>query len=121
MPPDVESLALVYRYERYSNGETGVARGRFIHRREINIIDLGLLAPDGAQVGVSGSNQTAIQVSETEATPGYRPCRLVPGEWRILLGAYKVAPEGVTVTYELTFTAKHLRRLKGAHHYRPSL
>lgn len=116
MPPGVESLSLTYRYERHRGSETAVARGSFTPREEINIIDLGLIAPDGTQVGASGSDKTGIQVGETYATPGYRPCRLEPGEWRILLGAYKVAPGGVEVTYELTFTAKHLRLLKGDLH-----
>ncbi len=116
MPPDVELLTLTYRYARYDSAESETAQAAFSVRREINIIDLGLIAPDGTQVGASGSNKTTIQVSETRATPGYQPCRLVPGEWRILLGAYKVAPEGVTVTYELAFTAKQRRLLKGDLH-----
>jgi len=116
MPPDVEALSLTYRYERHNGSETGGAAGRFISRQEMNTLDLGLIAPDGTQVGDTGSDKTSIQVSETEATPGYRPCRLVPGEWRIILGAYKVAPEGVAVTYELAFTLKRLRLLKGDLH-----
>ncbi len=116
MPPDVESLALTYHYERHRGSETGVAHGHFTPRQEVNTIDLGLIAPDGTEVGETGSDKTSVQVSETSATPGYRPCRLVPGEWRILLGAYKVAPDGVMVTYELTFTPKRLRLLKGDLH-----
>ena len=116
MPPGVESLSLSYQYERHHGSETGVARGSFTPREEINIIDLGLIAPDGTQVGASGSDKLSIQISETNATPGYRASRLVPGEWRILLGAYKVAEDGVAVTYELTFTHKHLRLLKGDLH-----
>jgi PHP domain len=116
MPPEIESLSLTYRYERHRGSETGAAHGRFTSRQEINIIDLGLIAPDGTEVGESGSDRTSIQVSETSATPGYRPCRLIPGEWRILLGAYKVAPDGVNVTYELTLTPKRLRLLKGDLH-----
>ena len=114
MPPDTESFTLTYRYERHHEDATETAG--FTLRREINIIDLGLIAPNEEQVGVSGSDKTEIQVSETRATPGYRPYPLVPGEWKILLGAYKVAPEGVTVSYEITFTAKRLRWLKGDLH-----
>ena len=114
MPPDTESFTLTYDYERHR--EDVMATAGFVHRREINIIDVGLIAPNGEQVGVSGSDKTEIQISETRATPGYRPYPLVPGEWKILLGAYKVAPEGVTVSYEITFTAKHKRWLKGDLH-----
>ncbi|HOU13246.1 MAG TPA: CehA/McbA family metallohydrolase [Anaerolineae bacterium] len=116
MPPDVESLSLTYHYERYSGSETDVPHGHFTPRQGINIIDLGLIAPDGTEVGETGSDKISIQVSETYATPGYRPCRLIPGEWRILLGAYKVTPDGVTVTYELTFTPNRRRLLKGDLH-----
>jgi hypothetical protein len=112
MPPEVESLSLTYQYERHS----GVEQNGFTPRQEINIIDLGLIAPDGTQVGASGSDKNSFQVSETYATPGYQTCNLVPGEWQILLGAYKVTPQGVTVTYELIFTPKHLRLLKGDLH-----
>jgi hypothetical protein len=114
MPPDTNSLRLSYHYERHRENEAG--EHGFRARQEINIIDLGLVSPDGVQVGASGSDKTSIQVSETYATPGYQPCSLIPGEWRILLGAYKVAPAGVTVTYELTFIPKRLRLYKGDLH-----
>jgi len=116
MPPDTESFSLTYRYERHHESEIHVENGSFISRQEINIIDLGIITPDGAQVGASGSDKTEIQISETCATPGYRPSLLVPGEWQIILGAYKVAPAGVTVLYELTFTPKHLHLFKGDLH-----
>jgi hypothetical protein len=116
MPSQVESFTLVYRYERHHETEVDVDAGKFTAREEINIIDLGLIGPEGTQVGVSGSDKSEIHISETVATPGYHPCPLLPGEWGILVGAYKVAPAGVTVTYELTFTLKHLQLLKGDLH-----
>lgn len=116
MPADVESFSLTYSYERHHESESRTEKGSFTSRQEINIIDLGLLAPDGAQVGVSGSDKTHIEISETAATPGYRPHAPTPGEWQILVGAYKVAPEGVNVRYEISFTPKHLRLLKGDLH-----
>jgi hypothetical protein len=114
MPLNIESFSLTYHYDRHHESETG--KVGFISRQEVNIIDLGLIAPNGLQVGASGSDKTLIQVSATFATPGYRTCNLIPGEWRILLGAYKVAAEGVTVFYELTFTPKRLRLFKGDLH-----
>jgi hypothetical protein len=114
MPPNTESLSLAYFYERHQ--ESGMSKDGFVSRQEANIIDLGLIAPDGTQVGASGSDKSEIQVSETNATPGYRTCRLIPGEWRILLGAYKVALAGVTVRYELSLTPKRLRLFRGDLH-----
>lgn len=112
MPADTEEFTLQYSYDRHHAEKNGA----FATRKEINIVDLGLFAPDGAQVGVSGSDKHTITINENQATPGYKPHALVPGEWRILVGAYKVAPEGMKVTYELTFTPKQRRLLKGDLH-----
>ena len=90
MPPDTETLLLSYRYERHQETGLPVELGAFTARQEINIIDLGMIAPDGSQVGASGSDKTKITVSESYATPGYKPTSLVPGEWKILVGAYDI-------------------------------
>jgi hypothetical protein len=116
MPTQVESFSLTYQYERHHEGYGNGSQEGFISRREINIIDLGMIAPDGTQVGASGSDKTRIEISETHATPGYRPHPLVLGEWQILVGAYKVASTGVNVHYEITFASKRLRILKGDLH-----
>lgn len=116
MPEGVERLDLRYRYERHRENPAGVGAAAFTARDEINIIDLGLIAPDGAQVGASGSDKNEITVSETDATPGYCPTALATGRWHILAGAYKVAPEGARVSYELAFTFKQPRWLKGDLH-----
>lgn len=116
MPGDAEILTLTYRYERHRESEGRIVNGIFVSRREANVIDLGLIAPDGTQVGASGSDKVEIRLSATDATPGYKPYPLVSGEWQILVGAYHVAPEGVAVTYELSITQKRLRWLKGDLH-----
>ncbi len=116
MPADTEQLILSYRYDRHIESESRVENGTFAARREANIIDLGLISPDGIQVGASGSDKLEITLSETFATPGYRPGPLLPGEWQIIVGAYKVAPEGVSVTYELSFISKTMRLFKGDLH-----
>ncbi len=113
---EVQSLTLEYEYPRRPQSNQVLANGVFTARPEVNIIDLGLIAPDGAQVGASGSDKTRIRVSETGSTPGYRPWRIDPGEWQILVGAYKVAPEGVTVQYTVTLERKAVRLLKGDLH-----
>jgi hypothetical protein len=116
MPPNTESFSLSYRYERHHESAIRVENGSFTSRQEINIIDLGIIAPNGVQVGCSGADKAEIHIGETFATPGYRPYPLISGEWQILLGAYKVAPIGVTVVYDLSFTPKRLRLLKGDLH-----
>src|SRR4030042_5795232 len=116
LPAKNESFSLTYSYKRHHETENQMENGSFLSRKEINIIDLGLIAPDGTQVGASGSDKLSIFISETHATPGYHPCKLVPGEWQIIVGAYKVADEGVDVVYELSFTSKYLRLYKGDLH-----
>jgi hypothetical protein len=116
MPPGIESLALSYRYERHREDEIALGSGDFVTIEEVNIIDLGLIAPDGAQVGASGSDKSEIILSETSATPGYKPWPLVPGQWGILVGAYLIAKGGVEVTYELSMSFKSLRLFKGDLH-----
>ncbi len=116
MPADVEMLTLSYDYPRHDENEMGMGSAAFTARQEINIIDLGLVAPDGSQVGASGSDKREISVSEVAASPGYRATPLVPGKWQILVGAYKVAPDGVPVAYQLTFDFKDRRLFKGDLH-----
>ncbi len=116
VPEGIESIALEYQYERRPEQEQALDTGVFTARTEANVIDLGLIDPNGVQVGASGSDKTEIAVSETQATPGYRPCPIIPGEWQILIGAYKVASEGVTVQYEVKLERKTRRLLKGDLH-----
>jgi hypothetical protein len=116
VPEGIQSIALKYGYDRWPEKEQALDQGTFTARTEDNIIDLGLIDPAGVQVGASGSDKTGIAVSEIEATPGYRPCPIVPGEWQILVGAYKVAPGGVTVEYEICLEPKARRLFKGDLH-----
>lgn len=116
MPEDIETLTVTYRYARFDGDESESEHGIFIPRKQINIIDLGLIDPNGVQVGASGSDKSSFRVSETEATPGYRACRLIPGMWQIILGAYKVAPEGVHISYEVECIEKDFRWLRGDLH-----
>ncbi|MAT45298.1 MAG: hypothetical protein CL609_23460 [Anaerolineaceae bacterium] len=116
IPQGVEVLHVRYAYNRFNEQDTRIENRIIGSKEEVNIIDLGLLDPQGNQVGTSGSDKESFFVSEPLATPGYKPSPLIPGEWQILVGAYKVAPEGVTVTYEITFTLKKPNLLKGDLH-----
>lgn len=116
MPASVERLDLSYDYPTHRFAPETLAGGSFTSRTRQNIIDLGLIAPDGQQVGVSGSDKKEIQLSAVEATPGYQPTPLAAGTWQILAGAYMVAPEGVSVHYQLHFTFKQPRWLLGDPH-----
>ncbi len=65
MPDNTEMFSLTYHYDRHHEHEIQVEYGSFISRKEISIIDLGLIAPDGTQVGASGSDKLSISISET--------------------------------------------------------
>jgi hypothetical protein len=106
MPEEVETFSLKYDYFRYDGDETQAGAGMYLPQVEVNIIDIGLIGPHGEQVGASGSDKKEIEVNEVYATPGYRAGPLTPGEWGILVGAYKVAPEGVKVHYEMRLVYK---------------
>jgi hypothetical protein len=106
MPENVETFSLKYHYPRHMGDETPAGAGMYLPQVEVNIIDIGLIGPNGEQVGASGSDKREIEVNEVYATPGYRPGPLAPGEWGILVGAYKIAPEGVKVYYEINIVYK---------------
>ncbi len=116
MPVETAQLDLRYAYQTHTSEPIPVSDGQFSRTRRINIVDIGLIAPDGSQVGASGSSRSEIMVSEGSATPGYQPHPLTPGTWQIILGAYVIAPEGVDVSITLEFTPKVQRWLCGDLH-----
>jgi hypothetical protein len=116
VPANIENIEIHYSYQRRPSSELRFERKTFTATPEKNIIDIGLIAPDGRQVGASGSDKTHLVVSEHSATPGYQPCPIEAGEWKIIVGAYRIAPQGVDVRYEITLLEKSLRLLKGDLH-----
>jgi hypothetical protein len=113
---NIERLEIEYSYTRRLEQQSSNLRDHFSPTPEINIIDIGLIAPDGSQVGASGSDKTRFYVSESAATPGYKARSINEGDWQIIVGAYKVAPEGVDVHYAINMVEKSLRLLKGDLH-----
>lgn len=116
MPPDTETFTLNCRYERSREKPVPLENGTYYTKQELNSLNLGLIAPDGIQVGMSNYDRPQISLSATSATPGYKPCTLAAGEWQIEVGVGEVAAEGFNATFELTFTPKHRRWLKGVLH-----
>ena len=116
MPANTARLDLRYKYQSHVSEPLALPEGQFARTKRVNIVDLGLIAPDGSQVGASGSSRSEIMISEVSATPGYQPYPLTPGTWQIILGAYVIAPEGVEVSITLEFTPKVRRWLCGDLH-----
>ncbi|MBA3297625.1 MAG: PHP domain-containing protein, partial [Acidobacteria bacterium] len=73
-----------------------------------NAVDLGLFEPgpldfgSRALRGWSGGARMEILLGAGTASPGYRPGPLPGGRWHVVLGLYKVAPEGVAVILRVT-------------------
>ena len=91
---DAQTLTIGYRYSGDKEGAS--------------VIDLGLFEPGPLTIGTpafrgySGGAQRTITVGRAFASPGYRSGALPAGRWHVLLGLYKVAPEGVDVEIDVT-------------------
>lgn len=102
MPEQVEEIHVRYQVETYS-------------RESAAVIDLGVR--DSVRVrGWSGGARQEFNIAQSQATPGYLPGALAPGEWAVLHNAYKVPEEGCTVTIDIEFMHKTPRWLKGDLH-----
>lgn len=91
VPAGVREIAVKYRYDRPQPpaGQAG------------NALDIGIFDDQGFR-GWSGGARDSFTISRTEATPGYLPGPVRPGLWRIALGPYTVAPQGMEWTVEVT-------------------
>ena len=97
VPANVERVTVSYHYE----GGT---------------VDLGLMGVQGEFLGWSGGARKSVWVGPYSATPGYCMIPITPGEWQILVGAYKIPTGGVEVRYKIEFQPQKSRWLKGDLH-----
>ena len=89
VPSGVKSLSLTYEYD----GKDGQ-----------NVLDLGLFDPNYRNGSIaegfrgwSGGRRSTIFLAGDAATFGYIAGKIPAGTWRVILGLYKVVPEGVKV------------------------
>lgn len=98
MPVGAVRLEVEYQYSDRISSEPGLEGG--------NTLDLGVFDERGIGFltagfrGWSGSERPTFFIAEKEAAPGYLAGALNPGKWHVLLGLYKIAPQGCT--YEAT-------------------
>ncbi len=104
-----ERITVSYRYNRFS-GKIGSPA------KMVNIVDLGLMDAAGRFLGWSGSARNTIFVGPYSSTSGYLMTPVTPGEWQILVGAYKIPKDGLSVQYEITFTPLQPRWFVGDLH-----
>lgn len=78
-------------------------------------LDFGLIDPDGIQIGASGNVRQDVIISEKYSTPGYDKCIPKAGKWKIIVGVDRTE-ENVKVIYNICFSKKQKRWLKGDTH-----
>lgn len=80
-----------------------------------NTLDIGLFDPQGTESGSpglrgwSGSVRTEITIDHEWATPPYRSGDIQPGEWNLLLGAYKTSGKGLRADITISLNTTHDR------------
>lgn len=109
VPENAVKLTVKYSYQRGTKGFLG-------DLHPTNTIDLGLSDEKGRFLGWSGSAHESISVGEFSSTSGYPTQKIHPGQWGIIVGAYHVMPQGVTVKYEIEFEEKCEKLLFGDLH-----
>ncbi len=101
VPIGVEQIGIEVEYNNQISSDVMVSGG--------NVLDIGIFDARGIESGSegfrgwSGSNKLSIVIGEVWATPPYRPGPVVPGEWNILLGPYKVSATGLDYRVSVTF------------------
>lgn len=78
LPPGYGLIEVSYEYSRDSK----------------NVLDIGILDPEGLFRGWSGSDKHEFSISVSTATPGYVAGDIKPGTWTIILGLAKIAANG---------------------------
>ncbi len=103
VPEGIAELEVSYAYSGKGSREPHAPPG--------NQLDIGLLEPGGTSFpsrrgirGWSGTARDTFRIGTDTATPGYIPGPITPGRWHVMLGAYKLTPEGADyqVTVRLT-------------------
>ena len=101
VPPGVNRITVSYGYDRPAPppGYDG------------NALDIGLFDENGYELGNargfrgwSGGFRTGFTVSASDATPGYLPGPIHSGTWHVIVGPYKVVPQGLNWTLTVTLS-----------------
>jgi hypothetical protein len=86
-----------------------------------NVIDLGLLDSRATSFpseqgfrGWSGGARDRFFVAMNDATPGYLPGFMPPGNWRVILGLYRIRPEGCRYRVEIELDDDRRDEIAGA-------
>ena len=103
VPAGIEQLFIRYDYSDRIASDPDLVNG--------NTLDIGLFDERGTVSGGpgfrgwSGSARRAFVVGAEWSTPPYRAGAIEPGQWSMLLGPYKVAPQGLDYRVEIFFNS----------------
>jgi hypothetical protein len=101
VPPGVRALHFRYDYSDRIPSDPFLSGG--------NTLDIGLFDPRGIAPsstgfrGWSGSEKLEFSITETWATPPYLGGPISAGQWHVLLGPYKVGPNGCEYEVSISF------------------
>jgi len=109
VPSGLERITVSYEYPRFRKSPSYATRKK-------NIVDLGLTDGSGRFLGWSGSARHSVSVGPYASTNGYLMTEIEPGDWQIIVGAYRIPENGITVRYEIEYTPKSPRWLVGDLH-----
>ena len=104
VPGEAVKLEVEYQYSNRIGSDPQLVGG--------NTLDLGLFDERGIDFltagfrGWSGSERETFTITEKEATPGYLAGALNPGTWYVLLGLYKIAPQGCSYKVTIRITTR---------------
>ena len=108
VPPGASRIEVEYAYSERIGSDPRLTGG--------NTVDLGVFDERGIDPltagfrGWSGSERASFFIAEDEATPGYLAGPLGAGRWHVLLGLYKIAPQGCTWRVQVRIRSEAGRR-----------
>ena len=106
VPEDVETMYIEFSYD--SN--------KRLQKDLRNYLDIGLVLPDGNQLGAANPEDKRIVISERYSTHGYRPITPVAGEWQLLIGVAGCEERGGEAIFRFVYALKEPRWLSGDCH-----
>lgn len=92
VPEGIRRIDVAYSYDAAIHSDPHISGG--------NTLDIGIFDARGVDFhsqgfrGWTGSARASFFIALDEATPGYMPGPILPGTWTVVLGPYKVAPDG---------------------------
>jgi hypothetical protein len=103
VPPGLNRLTVSYEYGKAVSAALPAGSGNVLGIGCFDLRGYQFLRGEGFR-GWSGSGRQEFTISPVEATPGYLPGPIYPGTWHILLGLYRILPDGCD--YHLTIVGQ---------------